>query len=652
MHWLLDRGADLKVGHKLLLGFALVLLLTLAVAMTGFYATTAVGQQAVQLNNVAAIQTQILQLRLAEKDFMLAADPAATDPLNTQSALLESHLSQQLEQSDSPALALRLQALRQTSSAYVAQFERLRQSQGAAQAALTGIGIRADEARMQFELVEMDMNSAVHEFYLDHQGLPGNDNSLALAESASALLKQLHDLRGKETRFILQGGDERANQWQTAVSAMEAAAQSLHDSLGDLQKAALAEALSALSDYRQSFLHYRQSRAEASGSQQQLAELAQAMLQQVEQTYAAQQQDMQAATHQVLRWLGAMTLVAIVLGLAAAWLIRRLIVVPLQHSVHVAQRVAAGDLSLDMQKPRGDEVGQLLNALQAMTSSLRSLVGQIGGGVAQIAAAAEQLSAVSEQTRAGVQEQTLETAHTANAMRQMSDSVQQVARHTADASQAAQDADRQAREGEQVVCAAVLQIGRLSAEVGKSSQTIGQVQEESQRIGSVLDVIKSIAEQTNLLALNAAIEAARAGEQGRGFAVVADEVRALARRTQESTAEIEVLIQGLQGRVQQAVGQMLGNQQLSDDTVTRIDFASHALTGITQAVSHIEQMNLQIAAAAEQQRAVAENINRSVDNVRLVSEQSAAATAQTASSSAELARLGAELQDLVGRFRL
>ncbi|WP_460046968.1 methyl-accepting chemotaxis protein [Pseudomonas sp. S2_H01] len=234
----------------------------------------------------------------------------------------------------------------------------------------------------------------------------------------------------------------------------------------------------------------------------------------------------------------------------------------------------------------------------------------------------------------------------------MTSTVLEVARNAEEASEAAQQADQQAREGDKVVSDAITQIERLATEVNNSTLAMGQLKLESDKIGGVLDVIKSVSQQTNLLALNAAIEAARAGEAGRGFAVVADEVRSLAQRTQESTEEIEVLIAALQNGTQQVVGTLDASRSLSDSSVELSRRAGTALEHITRTVSTIQNMNQQIATAGEEQTVVADQINRSVINVRDVSEQTAAASEETAASSVELARLGAQLQAMVGKFRV
>uniref|UniRef100_UPI002639EEF7 methyl-accepting chemotaxis protein n=1 Tax=Pseudomonas sp. TaxID=306 RepID=UPI002639EEF7 len=343
---------------------------------------------------------------------------------------------------------------------------------------------------------------------------------------------------------------------------------------------------------------------------------------------------------------------ALVLGLLAAWVMTQQIIVPLQQTLVAAGRIAQGDLSNNLTVDRSDEMGQLQTSMQQMTLSLRTLIGGISDGVTQIASAAEQLSAVTEQTSVGVTAQKDETDQVATAMNQMTATVMEVARNAEEASQAATQADQQAREGDEVVSEAIVQIERLAAEVNNSTQAMTQLTTESDKIGSVLDVIKSVSQQTNLLALNAAIEAARAGEAGRGFAVVADEVRSLAQRTQQSTEEIEELIAALQNGTQQVAASLDSSRTLTISSVELSRRAGSALAHITRTVSTIQSMNQQIATAGEQQSAVAEEITRSILNVRDISGQTAAASEETAASSIELARLGIHLQGLLGRFRV
>jgi len=343
---------------------------------------------------------------------------------------------------------------------------------------------------------------------------------------------------------------------------------------------------------------------------------------------------------------------ALVFGVLAAWLITRLIVLPLKDALQSAERVAGGDLSQDIKVSRRDELGELQASMQRMTVNLRDLIGGLRDGVVQIASAAEELSAVTEQTSAGVSSQKVETDQVATAMNEMASTVQDVARSAEEASNAAVNAAHEARESDTVVNQAIEQITHLDVEVGHSTEAMAELKLESDKIGTVLDVIKSVAQQTNLLALNAAIEAARAGEAGRGFAVVADEVRSLALRTQSSTEEIEELITGLHRGTQQVGDILERSRALTTNSVELTRRAGTSLLNISRWVATIESMNLQIATASEQQSAVAEEINRSVLNVREVSEQTAAASEETAASSVKLAQLGAELQVLMGKFKL
>jgi methyl-accepting chemotaxis protein len=409
---------------------------------------------------------------------------------------------------------------------------------------------------------------------------------------------------------------------------------------------------SALLDYRTQLARLKDAQVTAETTQNQLEQWLDQLLKESDQLsqYQTEQRDREADQARTL--LLNVTGAALLLGALAAWLIAGQIVTPLRQALVVANRIAEGDLSHDIQATRQDELGQLQRSIGQMTVNLRGLIGGIGDSARQIASAAEQLSAVTEQTRAGVDGQKQETEQVATAMNEMLATSQEVARHAEQASQAATEADHQAVAGDQVVAEAITQIEHLAQEMLRSSQAMQGLQQESRKIGSVLEVIKSVSEQTNLLALNAAIEAARAGEAGRGFAVVADEVRSLAQRTQQSAEEIEELISGLHRGTQQVADIMDNSRSLTDNSVQLTRRAGDALAGITRTVSVIQEMNPQIAAAAEEQTAVAEEINRSVLKVKDVSEQTSAASQETAAASVELARLGADLQVWVGKFKV
>jgi len=639
--------ANLAVGKKLFIGFGLVLLLTAAMTVSGYLAVQAVLLGHAQVVQLAQVNQAVLEARRLERNFAIEQSPENAS--RVRDSLLQ--VQSLLENLDRDAAeGARVQTMQQAAGEYLKQFENYVEQQAKAREAREEMRNAASEARDQFEVIELDMYDAVRELRLQGDRLRGSD-PLTLAETASGLSKRMLDLRGHESLYIIDGSAEALEEWEYVSEDLQTVASSLKVWLDDDQKAAIDTALQALTLYQRSFLYYRQLREQNQATETAMIERARSVVDLAESAQAAADTRMLASSQRAMVILGIMGAAAVVLGLCAALLITRLIVVPLRQSVTFAQRIAAGDLSQDITQARRDEVGQLLEAMQAMTVSLRNLVSRIGGGVGQIAAAAEQLSAITAQTSAGVQTQKLETEQTATAMHQMAATVQEVAQNAEQASLAARDADLEAQQGNRVVQQAVDQIDSLAGEVEQSAQAIAELNQESARISSVLEVIRGVAEQTNLLALNAAIEAARAGEQGRGFAVVADEVRALAKRAQDSTEEIESLIAGLQRMAKGAVQQMDSSRDLTRRTVELAGEAGDALGRITQAVSTIEQMNQQIAAAAEEQSAVAEAINESVTRVRDIGEQSASATQQTAASSAELARLGVELQALVRQFR-
>ncbi len=344
--------------------------------------------------------------------------------------------------------------------------------------------------------------------------------------------------------------------------------------------------------------------------------------------------------------------VSVAVIILLVWFTSRGVVQPLLETGKALENIASGsgNLSDRLDESGNDEISHLARAYNASTAKVAHLVNEVTNTTSDLGVVVGEYSTLSEHTNRGITQQQEKTSQVATAMTEMSATVHEVAQNTTQTAEAALKADEQAKSGQQIVGNTINSIERLAAEVDRAVETINQVEHDSERIGTVMDVIRGVAEQTNLLALNAAIEAARAGEQGRGFAVVADEVRTLAQRTQDSVKEIHEMIESLQSGVNQVVSVMEVGKQRAEESVSNATEAGEALAAITQSVDTITSMSSQIATAAEEQSAVAEDINRNVVEINHLAEDTAGDAEKSSLANERLANYVENLLGLLGNF--
>ena len=640
------RLGNISVGAKLALGFAVVLALTLATTVSGWRALDGAITRSEQLSEIGRINDLVKDLRAERITYRVLADDAS-----------KAQIVQILGQLESMLTTLQQRSSVDESRQMLAQKLQLLQRMRDVFTALQNAVSSRTQLRTAMQAQEAKLNTVVDD--LQTQALlkmPGDNQQGAVLGLMDTLSRHVDGANQQSlvpayTFFPLEDFAKVGD------AALEAADVSLEQLLRALRPLGLPRALTEqpgieLAKYRTSLDQYRRTALQVEQLQTEMEQMGielRAVSVELGERKVEQRDNEAVAARSLLT---SVALLALIVGIVAGWLITQQITHPLRQTLTLAARIAKGDLSQLEPVQRRDEMGQLQASMREMTMSLRELIGGIDQGVGQLSQAASQLAASSEDTKLRINQQREETDQVATAMNQMSATVQEVAQNAEQASLAATNADQQAQLGDQVVGEAIGRIEQLAGQMDHCLAAMQHLAGESQRIGSILDVIKSVSEQTNLLALNAAIEAARAGEAGRGFAVVADEVRGLAQRTQQSTEEIEQLIDSLHSGTDEVNSLLDDSKRLTEQSVELSRRAGHALGQITDTVSSIQGMNQQIATASEEQSVVAEQINRSVINVRDVSDQTSAASEQTAASSGELEQLGRQLRGMVGRFNL
>ncbi|WP_336367625.1 HAMP domain-containing methyl-accepting chemotaxis protein [Marinobacter sp. C2H3] len=603
----------LTIGRRLAVGFSLLIVLSVATGLIGIQALNRYSDRADNVALTGELASDLLLARTEQKNFLLEQDPAYAEKA---AALLKS-----AEQRANTLAANSNSELPAQIAHDARQFRELL----AEVVSLQDKTVTArDQLTLQGRVLEASMN---------------NESRLYLA---TAMLKQM---QRDERDYLITHNPDAVRQFDDRLKRI----------LPSIRASALSgeeqtQAIGLFNNYASAFHAAAELIGRTETLNQSIETVASDGRKAAQALQAEETSAMKAQQHTATLAIGAATLAAIVIGVVLSLLLTRGIVRPIRAAVAAARQVADGDLTADLSSTRQDESGQLLNALGQMIGNLRGLVAQIDQNAATIADASERLTRITADTSEDASRQSEQTDQVATAMNEMVATVAEVARNAEEASAAAHDASGKAGTGEASVEQTLSRVAELNEQVLEVQQQLNALQADTQSIGSVLDVIKAVADQTNLLALNAAIEAARAGEQGRGFAVVADEVRSLAQRTQTSAQDIEGMIQRLVASAENTVRVMTTGARLAEDTLDTARSTGEAIAVITRSVDSIRDLNQQIATAAEQQTSVAEEINQNVTAIRDVGERTAGATRDITDASAELAGLADNLKQQVARF--
>lgn len=625
---------NVSIGIKLAFGFGVVLILTLIVASTGFMGVNTLLERANKVQHSNQMRQTVTELGNQRKLYLDTGSQGAYSNVLT----LEDELSKQISHAKKLYVIgddiKRVNSADQALKQYTHTFSKLH----ADRQEWVRTGKEASGVR----------NNLTEKADLMIKALSKDDNYMAMLTT----LKVKNEIA--DTMLVIT-----KNVGKNKPIPSDVINQRIPTIATDIQKLQLdGEAQTYQRDINQLFIQYRQLLNTNPDLTKKLTESSTQLLSYTKEITSnlqeLREQQRQKSVHdgaKVRTLLITVTIGAIVMGAFFAWFIRHMIVTPMRDVTQAVSAIADGDLTHTYRTERRDELGKLYNDIGTMNVTLHTLISEVINGVLNLSSTSEQLENISHNSQNRMQSQRDETDQVATAINQMSATISEVARNANTAASATTTTDELVNQGSSMVNNTVTQISELATDLNNTSQTMAALKERSDNVGNVLEVIKAVAEQTNLLALNAAIEAARAGEAGRGFAVVADEVRGLASRTQKSAKEIEDLIHQLQNGAEESFNKIEASRDLSTRNADQAKDVMALFENISLEMGNVQDMTQQIATASEEQSQVSEDINSSIVNVRHLADETTEGAAESVTAVANLKALSLDLKSLTERFK-